>query len=106
MENSISYFAGGKRFKFTTPIMFGDLTNEQIAIKVYLDVSFDRNTRLLNKEIPNSLTDEEKSHMNDDDIFEWLCINHIEFVDYISKKKFTMHHMSDFQWNFRVDPLE
>lgn len=106
MENSISYCAGGKKFKFVTQLKFGELSNEQIAVKVFLSVSFDRDSRLLKGEIPISLSEEETQHMTDADLLEWKLTTNIEFVDYISKKRFFMHLMSDFLGNFKVEPLD
>lgn len=106
MENSISYFAGGKQFNFFTPLKFGDQTDEQIAVKVFILVSADRNTRLKNGEIPISLSDKEKQSMTDAEIAEWYFTSNIEFVDYACKKKLLMHHMSDIQGYFKVEPIE
>ena len=82
MENSISYFAGGRQFNLFTQLKFGNLTDEQIAVKVFIIVSADRNTRLKNGEIPISLSDKDKQSMTDAEISEWYFRSSIEFVDY------------------------
>ena len=103
MCNYISYCAGGKQFEFVTPLSFDSLSNEQIAIKVFLSVSFDRDTRLLKGEIPTSLSNEEAQSMTDADKWEWRCTTNLVFVDNICRKKLSMNHMSDFQRNFKVE---
>ena len=106
MKNSISYFTGGKRFTFSTNLIFENQTDEQIAAKVFLEVSFDRDTRLRNKEIPISSSVEELQHMTNAEKMEWQCITKIEFIDYACKKKLSMHNMSDIQGSFIVESLK
>lgn len=103
MGNSISYSAGGKILNFLTPLDFGKLTNAQVATKVFIEVSFDRDSRLMKGEIPTTLTDEEKTHMTDADILEWLCVTNIEFIDYTCKKKMSFTHMSDYIDKVKVE---
>ena len=103
MENCISYSARGKSIKFSTKLEFGDLTDEQVAVKVYLAVSFDRDDKLENGEIPCSLSDEEQRHMTDAEKKDWECITKIEFVDYTCNKKLSMQRMSDIQGKYKVD---
>jgi hypothetical protein len=105
MENSISYCAGGKRFEFATPLAFGSFSNELIARKVFLEVNEDRGARLLQGKIPLSLSIEEEKRMSDAEILDWYRTTDIVFVDYFSKKKLSMHYMSDFINNFRVELL-
>lgn len=73
---------------------------------MFVEVCSDRNSKLKDGIIPTTLSDEEKHNMNEDDILEWYRTINIEFVDYKCKKKLSMHHMSDFQGNYKVEPLE
>ena len=106
MKNSISYFAGGKKFIIPTQLTFENRTDEQIAVKVFQKVSFDRDTRLMNEEIPHSISAEELQGMTEEEKMEWSCITKIEFIDYVCRKKLSMHHMSDIQGKFKVESLE
>lgn len=106
MENFISYTAGGERFQFATPLTFSNLSDTQVAIKVYLEISRDRDSKLIEGRIRLDLTSEEKRQMTDEAILEWRRISNILFVDEICNKQLCMGHMSDFQGNFHVMELE
>ena len=105
MENYISYIAGGAIQKFPTSLSFQDNNDAFVAQRLYLEVAFDRDEKLIAGTIRRILTEEEKQNMNEEEICEWHRISNIEFFDYVHMKKMSMKHMSDFQGNYCVENL-
>lgn len=105
MQNYISYVAAGKDFQFGTALSFSGNSLDYVAQKIFLKVSFDRDTKLREGLIPIVLSEEEKSKMTDNQIIEWQRINTIVFVDYASKKKMSMRHLSDFIGQYKVEQI-
>ena len=106
MENVISYVASGETHTFSTSLSFHDyVNNDSVARKLYLEVAFDRDDKLINGIIRIKLTEQEENEMGEEDIFEWHRISHIEFFDYTCMKKMSMEHMSDFQGKYTVEDI-
>lgn len=107
MENYISYVAGGERQKISTTLAFHNSTDkDSVARRLYLEVAFDRDDKLINGTIRRKPTEQETKEMREDEIFEWYRISNIEFFDYGSMQKMSMKHLSDYQGTYTIEKLE
>lgn len=105
MENTISYIAGGEKQTFPTCLCIDGEQTDLTAKRVFLAICKDRDSKLVEGQIRRKLTEEEEKSMAEEEIFEWYRITFIEFVDYASKKKLIMNHMSDFSGNYTVESI-
>lgn len=70
MESYISYTAGGQPQKIPTQLVFNKESNDHdyIAAQVFLQVSHDRDEKLIQNVFRKNLSEAEKREMSDKDI--------------------------------------